>query len=71
MTATPCLPQWYPPGSLQGRFWRVEVLHASGEWRVYTEHHDEDNATRTLAYRRANDPSSTYRVVQSFRQFSS
>lgn len=58
---------WFPPTSLTGRHWRVEVLHASGAWRWYTEHLTAEQAESFCNYKREYHPLDSWRVVEVVR----
>lgn len=58
---------WYPPTSLMGHHWRVEILHVSGTWRWYTEHLTQDNAEVFCAYKRELYPGDQWRVTEALR----
>jgi len=55
---------WYPPTSLKGTHWRVELLSVYGLWQWYTEHLTEYDAERFAAYKREYHPHETWRVVK-------
>lgn len=58
---------WFPPTSLTGRHWRVEVLHADGSWRWYTEHLTERAAEVFCTYKRELYPTASWRVAEAVR----
>jgi len=58
---------WYPPTSLMGRHWRVEVRHVAGHWVWYTAHLTQEDAEKFCAWKRTNHPRDEWRVVESLR----
>jgi hypothetical protein len=58
---------WFPPTSLTGRHWRVEILHVNGQWAWYTEHITERQAEVMLSYKRELSPLDQWRVVEAHR----
>lgn len=58
---------WFPPTSLMGRHWRVEILHVSGTWRWYTEHLTEHQALTFCKYKQEYHPLDSWRVVEALR----
>jgi len=58
---------WYPPCSLTGSCWRLEILHIDKSWRWYTEHLTHLDAQRMLSVRQTNSACDQWRVVKAFR----
>jgi hypothetical protein len=58
---------WFPPTSLTGRHWRIEVRHIDGSWRCYTEHMTQHDAESALRYRHELSPLDEWRVVEAHR----
>lgn len=57
-------PNWLPPASLRGRHWRVELRHACGDWRTYTEHRTEHDALVFCDYKQEFYPCDSWRVTE-------
>jgi hypothetical protein len=57
-------PHWYPPTSLTGRHWRVELRHVDGTWSWYTEHLTEHDAQTFCNYKQEYHPRDSWRVVE-------
>jgi len=58
---------WYPPCSLTGSYWRLEILHIDKSWRWYTEHLIYSDAQRMLSIRQSNSACNQWRIVKAFR----
>lgn len=52
---------WYPPKTLIGPHWELQLLHVRGHWATFTEH---TNADAALAMASRFDKCATYRVVE-------
>jgi hypothetical protein len=58
---------WFPPTSLKGKHWRVEVLGIDGTWCWYTEHMHPSHAESFCKYKIEYHPHDQWRVVEAFR----
>jgi len=50
---------WYPPQTLIGPHWEVQLLHVNGHWVTYTEHTSPESAYALAA---RFDQCATFRV---------